>query len=380
VLSIVVGITYIVAVLVGVLAAVLIIRKFYVRASERFIARASELFLGILTPLLLAGDEEGAERLTPSWKREAAATVRGLGASLHTGDPWARKTRIRALQQVLEHLERDLSGNSVARITYLFERLGFVERSVRRLSCRRWWVRAEACRELASMRSRVALFPLIGMLQDREQEVRQEASRALIATVGVRDALGAILENVSSISRWFAIGLSPAVEQAGASAIPHLLAALDSRSPGVRLFAIRMLGEMSDPGVVPALMEHLPRWKGGEFREALISLGKAGGERVLKTLLGQLECGDGAAKQAAAIGLGALGSPEAVESLVSAVLKEALPVRLAAAEALAAIDGAGRDNLRALLGAPEPTARAVALEVLDRDGTIDEQEPVLAAG
>jgi hypothetical protein len=62
------------------------------------------------------------------------------------------------------------------------------------------------------------------------------------------------------------------------------------------------------------------------------------------------------------------------------VLKEALPVRLAAAEALAAIDGAGRDNLRALLGAPEPTARAVALEVLDRDGTIDEQEPVLAAG
>jgi HEAT repeat protein len=241
-------------------------------------------------------------------------------------------------------------------------------------------VRAEACRELAAIRSRIALFPLVGLLQDPEEEVRQEAARALIATVGVGEALGAILENVSSISRWFAIGLTAAVEQAGASALPHLLAALDSRSAGVRVFAIRMLGEMTDPKVVPAVLARLPGWTGEEFNEALIALGKAGDQRALPALLVQLETGTTEAKRAAAMGLGSLGAPEAVEPLVSAVLKEALPVRLAAAEALATLDGAGRDGLRALLAAPEPTARAVALDVLDREGAVEDLEPAVAAG
>ena len=377
-IAIVVVITYGAAALVVCLGAFLFIRKFYTRSLERFNARSTEFYLGVLTPILLEGDEDGAEHVTASWKRQVSATIRGFTASLNAGYPWARAARRRALQQVLAQLGRDLRGDAVARMTYLFERLGFVERSVRRVRDRRWWVRAEACRELAAMRSRIALYPLVGLLQDPEDEVRQAAARALIATVGVGEALGAILENISSISQWLAVGLSSAVEQAGNSAIAHLLSALDSCSPGVRLFAIRMLGEMTDPGVVPALLARLPHWEGEEFCEALIALGKLGDERALSALLIQLDSGNVRAKRAAAMGLGSLGATEAVAPLVTAVLKEPLAVRLAAAEALVSIDGAGRDGLRALLAAPEPTARAVALDVLDRAGALDEQEVAVA--
>jgi HEAT repeat protein len=147
----------------------------------------------------------------------------------------------------------------------------------------------------------------------------------------------------------------------------------------VRVFAIRMLGEISDPAGVPALLERITRWKGEELREALIAMGKGGDERALPVLLQYLASSEAALQRAAAVGLGALGSPEPVEALAGAVVHGALPVRRAAAEALALIAPAGRERLSALLDADDPTARAVAMEILDEDPAFEVDQEAMQA-
>lgn len=346
----------------------LLIRKIAVRADEAAMEREADRYGRKITDLLLrdlSEEQDRKEVRARLWRRVHAGDISAMNAELSAGPFWRRRERRKAVWLVLEKIGRDVSGGVTERVTNLFEQLGFVEEAIGQLHSGRWWKRARACRRLGFMRSQGALFPLVGLLQDPEEGVREAAADALIDTIGAERAIGPILQNVRAVSDWFSIKLSASILAAGLPALEHLIGTLDSPYSSLRVFAARMLGELRDPAALPALMDRLPKMDHVMKMEALRSLGKIGDQRVYRVLTRYLADSRAQMRIAAVEALGFLGSPEVVWRLEALLLSDELMVRRSAAAVLARLEGPGKNVLQNLASRKDPLVRSLVEEVLD---------------
>jgi HEAT repeat protein len=362
VITLIIILTGFLALLLVLLASWLLLRKArgIIRQRERDGLR--RLFLRMFPPLLV--DAPDAEQGEESWERAVTPAVLRIQALLGSGTRRRHAARD-AAREVLSELGENVAGETRGRISALFERLGFVEEELARLADRRWWVRGEAARRLGLMRSRIGILPLVELLHDPEGDVRSAATQSLIDMAGVEGALRSILQNLSAITTWKEVLLAKRILQAGAAAVGPLLAALESTSPSVRRFAIKMLGELRAPEAVTPLLTRFPRLDDGAKRLALVTLGKSGDQRILEMLEVHAESGSEAARCAAIAGLGYLGAPSTVPKLTRMLSDGPLAVQRAAGEALIRILPAGKTALAETARETTGRPRVVALHYLD---------------
>jgi len=218
------------------------------------------------------------------------------------------------------------------------------------------------------MRSRRALFALLECLHDPFEEVRQEASLALVGIVGAGEALGPILREVGEINPWFALRLSVAVNTAAAEALDHLLDALDAPAESVRRFAVVVLGEVKDPAAVPDLLASFAHAPAALRAEIVGTLGKIGDARALPQLLAGTVEPEARVRRASIAALGDLGTPAAAERLVGILRSADLEEGRESARALVRLLEPFPEELRAIMHAADPMMSDVLFEALDEAG------------
>jgi HEAT repeat protein len=358
------------------LAIALVVRKVIVEFGR---ARSSKLAEGYREMIagILFGDDAGGDETLPQWTIRNRPALDALVAEVRGRGSWNRRT---ALFEVLVEMSRTLCGEPLGRIGMLYERCGFVRRALRDLRSRRWWVRARACRDLGTMRSRRALYALLDRLHDPSDDVRQEASLALVAIVGTGEAMGAVLHEVGEINPWFALRLSVAVNAAAAEALEHLTDALFSPSASVRRFAVIVLGEVKDPSTVPDLLQALPSAHVPIRAVILATLGKIGDARALPELLVGVDHPDSRVRLAALGAIGDLGSPAAAGRLAQAIRSAPVDERRAAAASLVRLLEAFPLEIGNCIREADITASEVLLEALDDAGTELPESPSMARG
>ncbi len=361
-------VTFIFFVATLLIALFLLARKIAVQADDSATGREVDRFRLRLTTLLLEDldeDQDRREVRARLWRRLYADKIRSCAQDLSSGPFWRRNERRKAVWTILEKIGLEVSGGVTERVTILFEQFGYVDEAIRDLSSRRWWRRVRGCRRLGLMRSQRAFFPLVGLLHDREQIVRETASDALIETIGVERAITPILHNVQVISTWFSIKLSAAILSAGSSACEPLIESLDSHFRSVRRFAVRMLGELKDPAAFPYLLQHMQKMDVATRIACLFSLGKIGDQRVYHELVRHLSDPHPMVRKATVEALGILGSPDALPWLEALMQSDELPVRRAVAAALACLEEPGRSVLQKMARGNDTLVRSLAEEVLD---------------
>jgi HEAT repeat protein len=353
------------AFLLVILASWLLLHKTRGVIRQREHDEQRQLFLGELPPLLLDEPPDQAERTWESWQRAVTPAIREMNRRFRSGMRRRRHTARKAAWEVLAELSETVTGETHRRITYIFERLGFVQEDLSRLADRRWWIRGEAASHLGIMRSRLGVLPLVVLLHDPERDVRSAATQSLIDIAGVKGALQSILQNLAAITPWIEVHLAKRILAAGDAAIGPLLSSLDNHSGSVRMFAIKMLGELRSTEAIGPLYARFLRMDDPTKQLALVTLGKSGDERTLDLLEISIESEDEGIRCAAIAGLGHLGAPSAVPRLTIMLSDTRLPVQKAAGEALMRILPAGKTALEEVARREEGVPRAVAMHYLD---------------
>lgn len=237
-----------------------------------------------------------------------------------------------------------VSGFGLRRLCTIFEREGFADYELRRLTSRRWWVRASAAKRLGSMLCHKAVPSLVVLLQDRSLEVRLTVCWAL-GQLGEIGTVEGMIRSLSSHSRLAALSLASIIRLLGSRTVPILEDLLSRPDDNVRVMAINLLGEFRDRDTQALLLPYLaspnPEIKIAVCR-ALASLGKRGSGPHLVRLLAS-DSWEIRAK--AAWALGKLGFEEAIPQLMGGLGDRAWWVRLNAGEALARMGKAGKRAL-----------------------------------
>ena len=149
-----------------------------------------------------------------------------------------------------------------------------------------------------------AIPALVKALDDKEFEVRKQATRSLI--------------------------------KFDRQAVPALLAALPQASTLAAGGMIRALGDISDPRALDALLGQV---KGPNRNDAFIALGKLRDHRAEKALIAGLADADWQVRMNAAMALGPLGGPEAAKALKGTMEDSVHVVREWSARSLETITG-----------------------------------------
>lgn len=217
------------------------------------------------------------------------------------------KAELRALERMIAAFRPKLRGEARETLEELIE-MRNVEAQARRRA--RWpgaVGRLRAAHTLGLVASPSAVDALIGLLHDRDADVRSTAAASL-GRIGDPRAAGPLVCSVGA-KRVVPAGIAvDAVVKTGAGAIPALLDALASESREVRRAAIDALGFLHASEAVP----------------------------VLRLML--LVEGDERSRARTAAALGRIGSPRAVDALVRALDVARTPaLRVAVLEALEAL-------------------------------------------
>lgn len=333
-----------------------------VRKHERLYGYYSELLADLLlqpVPGLPAGHRTSA--LFDQYEALLVPVKSGLSWST----PARKGLHRTAIRNVLVDFAQDLTGESLNRLQYFFYSLGFVDEEIRLLESRQWWVRAQAARNLGLLRARRATSALTLALEDRHDDVRNEAMQSLVVLVGV-EALGAIFEMVKGITRWTGLGLSIIVRQFEDRSIPYLIKALKSEDQSVVLFSIEMLAEIGFVSAVDPLIELARDYPNITIRSAAIqALGRLSDERSERLLRELLANPYPSIRASAVKALERVGSPGSIPYLVERVLAGEIQERLSAGRALARSGKRGLEELRMFTGHRDQLVKRVAAHVLE---------------
>lgn len=229
---------------------------------------------------------------------------------------------------------------------------------------------------------RPAAALLLRALGDSDWRVRKTAVEAL-AAVGDDDVISGLVAALSAHDN--AGRRNSAIEtliQIGGSAVPALLAVLDTPDPDVRKFAVDILGDIRDTRAVPVLMQALDDPDENLRVSAAEALGKIGDRRAVDKLISCLAPGDrGWLDYAAAEALGAIGDARALGPLLTALGRSSLrePVlealgRIGSAETAAPLAAGLRDPLRIVR-----EVCTSALVDIFRKSNASERESIIAA-
>lgn len=245
-----------------------------------------------------------------------------------------RSGHLTSLTLVVLDFSRDLSGESIDRLVYLSYALGLVDNLLRELGDRRWWVRAEAAKDLGTLRARRAIAPLTAAVEDQHPDVRFQAIKALLTLVGV-DALRSVFRVGHDLSVWNSMELSIDVLRFREEAVPFLVEGLASTDQTIVQFCIELLAEIGFVDAVNPLIETATTYPNVTVRaKAIEALGRLGDERAVRTLVMHINNPQPILRISSLRALARIGVPTAVSALKQRLLEGPFQEKIAAARAL----------------------------------------------
>jgi protein-S-isoprenylcysteine O-methyltransferase Ste14 len=220
---------------------------------------------------------------------------------------------------------------------------------------RRSWL-ADALADIG----RPAAEPLIGLLDDADPGIRQEAARVL-GRVDAQEAVGPLLRRLSddnpNVQFWAVSSLG---QMRAEEALGPLVSILQARTKSTSRAAAAALGRIGSAAAVEPLIGFLdaPSW--WDRVAAVDALGEIGSEAPLEALTARFNGEEVHVRRSIVVALLKIGSDRALGTLEAAVRDEDREVRLYAAEAL--------KRLRASAGVPGPDSCTIVMAA--RDGLV----------
>lgn len=307
------------------------------------------------------------------------ATVRpALLAALAEDDPSQRDTFVdrvlaaddrtwRALEPTIAELLGKVRGESHSVLRLLVERRGTVARARRRISKIGAVGRARAAELLGGLEDPSVTADLVGLLDDRDPEVRQVAARAL-GRSGDPRAATPLLRCLSGSGVPPRV-VSQALLRLGPGAYSSLVAALDEPDELVRAVAVEILGLSSAVAAARAVERALTHDSSLEVRiRAARALGRVGLPSALPALVDATrDDRPTPLRIVASRALGDLGHPGAVPCLRGLLGDPVHRLASNAARSLSALGAAGTAALEAEAAHPSSgLASQRAREALSR--------------
>mgnify|MGYP001029600185 CR=1 FL=1 len=220
---------------------------------------------------------------------------------------------------------------------------------------RRSWL-ADALADIG----RPAAEPLIGLLDDGDPGIRQEAARAL-GRVDAQEAVGPLLRRLSdensSVQFWAVSSLG---QMRAEEALGPLVSILQARAKSTSRAAAAALGRIGSAAAVDALIGFLdaPSW--WDRVAAVDALGEIGSEASLEALMARFDGEEVHVRRSIVVALLKIGSERAIGTLEAALGDADREVRLYASEAL--------KRLRARAGTSGPESCTIVMAA--RDGLV----------
>jgi hypothetical protein len=353
-----------IAVLVVLLGAATVLRRYYRGRQERRRARLVEPLREVM--IRLVTDPSGED---PSLEHQRLAAL--------PARTW------RALEPTVLDLLRKVRGESRDRLIALVVAQGTVERVRRQADGFGAVRRAHAAELLGLLRRSEARDDLVRLLDDRDAEVRLVAARAL-GELGDPTAARPLLESLVRARSVPLRVVARSLARLGPTAGTMLVEGLQSRTAQGRAVCAEICGLVGVTGAQPALLEIMDRDPDDDVRiRAARALGRIGLPSALPALVRATDTSQPLALRAvAARALGDLGGPGPVEFLEVLLGDPDHRVSTNAGQSMARVGAAGLARLRQLArgtGAAADCAReALAVHGLSH-GLVAEPSLPLAA-
>ncbi|HEX9614307.1 MAG TPA: HEAT repeat domain-containing protein [Bacteroidota bacterium] len=358
ILALAVGATFFVLVVAVGLLINKLLESRQTRRRQRLTALYSEIFADLLLQPL--PDQTPTERF-----RRYDELIEPVKGGLAWSTPARKHLHRDTIRGVLLDFAGDLVGESIDRLHYFFEALGFVDDELNLMTSRKWWMRAKAARDLGILRARKATRVLTSALTDEHPEVQNEAMKSLVKLAGV-GALRTILKMTNRMSLWTTLELSIIVREFEEEAFPYLIEALGYQNQSVVLFCLEMLAEIGFTAAVEPVMTMAAAYPNVVVRaKAAEALGRLGDQRAEPLLNDLLTNAYPALRSSATKALERIGSPASVPLLKERMTTGPIEDRISAARAMARSGESGLHELREAAGAGEETLRGIALHVLE---------------
>ena len=277
----------------------------------------------------------------------------------------------RLVEEILLEAARVVKGETRDRVTAAFETLGSVREAIRALRSRRWWKRAEAAERLGLMRSRMAVEPLVLLMNDPEAEVRIRAARALGLIRG-STSIRPLVSALADPSRWSAIRVAEILINVGVEAVDELLAAYETLPHHARVSALDVLGRIRSLRVVGLMKQCLSDPHPDIRARAAHGLGLIGDPGTAPDLIRALRDTEWPPRAMAAKSLGRLRNPAAIGPLRESMKDRQWWVRYNSGEALRTLGPEGLEALIDMLSSDDPYARHMAVAQLEEGRVIDQ--------
>ena len=358
VLALAVGATFFVL----VVAVGLLINKLLESRQTRKRQRLSDLYSEIFAEILLQPLPETAGTDRFRYYEELIEPVKN---GLAWSTPARKRQHLDAIRQVLLKFAGDLVGESMSRLLYFFDSLGFVKDELKMLRSRKWWVRARAARDLGVLRVKKSLQPLTAALEDDHPDVQNEAIKSLAKLSGV-EALRTILKTSKSMSLWTTLELSVIVKESEEEAFPYLIEALGYQDQSVVLFSLEMLAEIGFVSAVEPVISMVETYPNIVVRaKAAEVLGRLGDQRAEPLLKELLTNPYPLLRTSATSALERIGSTTSVPILKERMSTGPVEERISAARAMARSGEPGLRELRDAVISGDDVIRGIAAHVLE---------------
>lgn len=198
-------------------------------------------------------------------------------------------------------------------------------------------VREEAARALGELGDRRAVNPLIELLGDDNRYVRREAAKSL-GKIGDEHAIPALINALKDEDRYGREGAAEGLGGMGEKAFSSLIRAIKDEDWHVRMgaaIAFRIIGDKNALKVLIPAMKDENRFV---RREVIKSLGRIGDHSVIDTLIAALKDPDRSVRLRAVSALSKCNDKRVIEPLIEALNDEDSGVRLRVIRALEEID------------------------------------------
>jgi HEAT repeat protein len=252
-----------------------------------------------------------------------------------------------------------LRGEAHAALISVFLRRGVARRAMRDLRHRSRVRRARAAQVLGDLELKAAVPELSRLLDDRHDEVRVVAVRAL-GRIGDPAAAWRLIASLDRPDPLPSLLVTHTLVQLGADAEITLSAALDHPQARVRVVCLDALGLLGATGAVTRIARVLGDDASLDVRvAAAASLGRLGTRSALDPLIGALApARPTTLRAAAARALGDLGAPTAVPHLEALLDDDTFRIAHEAAHALRRLGPTGLDALRRVVDRDTGSDRA----------------------